>query len=203
MDNPSRSERSRKIAIQAALAIIARDGPGHLTFDAMARESGISKGGLMHQFPNKGAVLKALLEHEMEYFAKFSGDYLAATGDTLPEPSLSAQIAVLREVMSNPHPAAFAIIAALVEDPGLLSISRDAAEKTVQQIKAESDDPDLSLLRWQAAQGLALTVLFGMSPLSGKERERLFERLLDDRQWPAAGKRPARKTRSTRGDQRR
>jgi len=50
MDNATRSERSRTAAIQAALTIIARDGPGKLTFDAIARESGMSKGGLMHQF---------------------------------------------------------------------------------------------------------------------------------------------------------
>jgi len=71
MDNPSRSERSRKLAIEAAFTIIARDGPGQLTFDAIARESGISKGGLMHQFRTKGNVLKALLEHQTDYFENF------------------------------------------------------------------------------------------------------------------------------------
>ena len=57
MENAARSERSRKAAIQAALTIIARDGPGRLTLDAIARESGISKGGVMHQFRTKEAVL--------------------------------------------------------------------------------------------------------------------------------------------------
>ena len=45
MDNATRSERSRNVALDAALVIIARDGPGRLTLDAIARESGLSKGG--------------------------------------------------------------------------------------------------------------------------------------------------------------
>jgi Bacterial regulatory proteins, tetR family len=55
MDNATRSERSRNVALDAALVIIARDGPGRLTLDAIARESGLSKGGVMHHSaPRKG-----------------------------------------------------------------------------------------------------------------------------------------------------
>src|SRR6266436_1598840 len=77
MDNVTRSERSRKAALQAALTIIARDGPGRLTLDAIARESGLSKGGLMHQFRTKEGVLKALLERQMAHFEEFSTRYRA------------------------------------------------------------------------------------------------------------------------------
>ena len=43
MDNATRSERSRNAALEAAIAIIARDGPGRLTLDAIARESGSAR----------------------------------------------------------------------------------------------------------------------------------------------------------------
>ncbi|CAH0445969.1 hypothetical protein LMG10661_02105 [Ralstonia syzygii subsp. syzygii] len=184
VDNTTRSERSRKAAIQAALAILSRDGPGQLTFDAIARESGISKGGLMHQFPNKGAVLKALLEHQSEHFDKFTRGYLAAIGSDRPQANLAAQIATLRESLTTPHSVAFAILAALVEDPNLLAVNRQLDAETVARIRAEATDPDLSLLRLEAAKGLALSALFGLTSLSDEGRDRLFERLLDDRQWP-------------------
>ena len=208
MDNSSRSERSRKAVIQAALTIIARDGPGQLTFDAIARESGISKGGVMHQFPSKGALVKGLLEHQIEYFADFARDNLAMIGANRPEPALAAQIAIMRTAMSNPHPVAFVILAALVEDPSILSIAREAGAKSLQGIKAEASDPELSMLRWAAARGLLLDALFGLTPFPEKERERLFERLLDDRYWCSSPnvkkQRPARPARkSVRGDQRR
>jgi AcrR family transcriptional regulator len=193
MDNPSRSERSRNAAIQAALAIIARDGPGKLTFEALSRESGISKGGLMHQFRSKDEILKALLAYQTEYFDKFSRDYLATLGEGHTEPTLSAHIATSREAAAQPNSVALAIFAALVENPELLSGSRDAVAQSLECIKAEAADPDLAVLRWQAAQGLVLSTLLGMSPLSGEERERLFDCLLDESRWTpnAAAKKPA------------
>ena len=201
MDNTSRSERTRNAVIQAALAIIARDGPARLTLDAIARESGISKGGLMHQFRTKEAVVKALLEHQIEYFQDFSRRYMAENGSAQSEPHLATQIATLREHVARPHSAAFAILGAMAQEPGLLSITREVDAKMAKAIKAEAADPELATLRWMAARGLALTALFGMCPLSQEERERLFDRLLDDRQWsrsPAATQRsgtasPARK----------
>ncbi|AXE95210.1 TetR/AcrR family transcriptional regulator [Paraburkholderia sp. 22099] len=186
MDNPTRSERSRRAALQAALTIIARDGPGQLTFDAMSRESGISKGGLMHQFRTKTDVLKALLEHDIAHFENFSQRYLAQAGDTTPEANLAAEIATMREAAENPQAGGFAVLAALVEDPTLLSVTKEMSAQKVKRIKAEAADPDLALLRWSAARGLVFTTLLGLSPLSEKERGRLFDRLLDDSQWPAA-----------------
>lgn len=188
MDNASRSERSRKAALQAALTIIARDGPARLTLDAIARESGMSKGGLTHQFPTKEAVLKALLEHQVTHFEDFTRRYLASAGATTPQPHLAAQIATLREVVAQPHSVAFAILGAMHQDPSLLTITRDTDAKYAEAIKAEADDPELAMLRWTAAKGLALSTMFGLNPLPDKERDQLFERLLDDRQWAALSK---------------
>ncbi|MBG0812150.1 TetR family transcriptional regulator [Methylosinus sp. H3A] len=185
MDNASRSQRTRKAVIQAALAIIARDGPGRLTLDAIARESGVSKGGLMHQFRTKEAVLKALLEHQIEYFADFSRAYMAEHGAGQAEPHLAAQIATLRETLVEPHSVAFAIFGAVAQEPSLLSITRESDGVALEAIKAEAKDQDLALLRWAAARGLAVSALLGLCPLGEDERERLFDRLLDEGRWAA------------------
>jgi hypothetical protein len=94
-----------------------------------------------------------------------------------------------------------AILAALVEDPTLLSAVRESDAKRVKRVKSEAADPELALLRWEAARGLALTSLLGLCPLSDKERGRLFDRLLDERQWvgcSGAPKKP-RSVRASRG----
>ena len=185
MDNATRSERSRAAAIQAALAIIARDGPGRLTLDAIARESGISKGGVMHHFRTKEAVVTALLEHLTERFGKFTQDYLAETGPDKPGAILEAQIATLRESIATPHSAFFAILGAVAENPDLLSINRKAEAEALEAVKAEAADPELAVLRWMAARGLHMTTLLGTCPLSAEERDRLFDRLIDDARWSA------------------
>jgi len=197
MDNPSRSERTRNATIRAALAIIARDGPGRLTLDAIARESGISKGGLMHQFPTKRAVLKALLEHQIEHFDAFSRKYRAEQGAAHAEPHLAVQIATMREAIAGPDPVASAILAAMTEDPGLLAVTRDIDARSVAAIKAEAADPELAVLRWVAARGLVLAALLGTCPFSEAERARLFDRLLDDQQWSAPSRTGARAGRAS------
>lgn len=186
MDNPTRSERTRTAAINAALVILDRDGPGGLTFDSLSRESGISKGGLLHQFKNKSAILEALLEHQMAHFSQVSEGLMAEFSQTRPAPVLATQLAVLREASRQPNSVALALIAALVENPALLQINRDIAAKSIADITAEAADPEMAMMRWAAARGLLLSGLFGLCPFTDKERDRMFERLLDDDRWPAA-----------------
>jgi AcrR family transcriptional regulator len=183
MDNATRSERSRNAALEAAIAIIARDGPGRLTLDAIARESGLSKGGVMHQFRTKEAVLKALLERQMAHFEEFSIRYMAKVSGTSANPNLATQLATIREAATSPNSAALALVAAMVENPRLMALPREREMERMAAIREEAADPDLAMLRWAGAMGLLLSALFGMSPLGTEEHQRLFARLLDDGQW--------------------
>ena len=91
----------------------------------------------------------------------------------------------MREVIDQQPSAALAIMAALVEDPAPLQQVRDIDAENVKRIAAESGDPDLALLRWKAAG--PRSAMFGLCPLSADERARLFDRLLDETQWPSGG----------------
>lgn len=188
MDNATRSERSRNVALDAALVIIARDGPGRLTLDAIARESGLSKGGVMHQFRTKEGVLKALLERQIAHFGEFSTRYRAKAGVKSANPELVTDIATVREATNTQNSTALALLAAMVESPDLMAVTRESDLKHIAAIKAEAADPDLAMLRWAAARGLLLGALFGTSPIGKPERDRLFARLLDDSQWSALEK---------------
>jgi len=185
MDNASRSERTRKLAIEAALAIIAREGVGKLTLDAIARESGISKGGLLHQFRTKEAVLKALLEHQMAYFAEFARQYREAHAEGQASPNLALEIAKSRELLTHPSSVAFAVGLVVAQEPALMAEPRARTAADLERIRAEAADPDLAVLRWAAARGLALSAQLEISPLPQEEMRRLFARLADDSQWTA------------------
>jgi AcrR family transcriptional regulator len=183
MDNATRSERTRAAVIQSALAIIARDGAGKLTLDAIARESGISKGGVMHQFRTKQAVLEALLDHQIAHSDERTQAHLAKIDPAGGEANLQAQIAVLREVATDPTSVAFALVSAFAEDPGLLAIVRRSGEPKLQLLKDEAKDQDMALLRYVAARGLAIPALMGMCSLTPEERDHLFDLLQDTARW--------------------
>ncbi|EFD0391568.1 TetR family transcriptional regulator [Escherichia coli] len=46
--------------LESAAMIAGRDGIAALSLNAVAREAGVSKGGLLHHFPNKQALIYAL-----------------------------------------------------------------------------------------------------------------------------------------------
>lgn len=185
MDNTARSERTRKLVMDAALEILVRDGPARLTLDAIAREAGISKGGLMHQFRTKSSVIKALLVKQIEYFEQFSQAYIAEHRATSSEPELASQIAVAREAVMNPQQPAvvFAILGVLGEEPELMQMFQDIDCRRSDAIQAEAKDPDMAMLRWFAAQGMHLTSIFGIGVIDDAQRQRLFEMLADSSQW--------------------
>ncbi len=196
MDNQTRSEMSRRRAIEAAFTILTREGVGGLTFDSLSRESGISKGGLLHQFRTKQGVLCALLEHQRQQFEHMARDYMAKEGASKAEPNLASQIAIYRESVNQPHSVARAILAAIVENPTLLDDMKTSDAAKMKALQDEATDLDLSLLRYFAASGLAFHALLGLSPLGDSDRNRLFDRLLDEESWQAQKAPPKRRKRS-------
>lgn len=192
MDNNLRSQRTRDAAVQAALTIITRDGPGRLTIDAIARESGISKGGVLHQFRTKEAVLKALLEYQIGKSDAFFRKWLGQTPAEHKEPVLEAQISTLRVAAVQPTSTTLAIASAVGDNPDLLEGIRQNERERVERMKDEADDPRIALVRWSAARGLAFAAILGICPLSDTERESLFDYLQDGTVWGPALKPEAR-----------
>lgn len=52
--------------LAATRAVSARDGTAHVSIDAIAREAGLSRGGVLHNFPSKRALMVAMLEELLE-----------------------------------------------------------------------------------------------------------------------------------------
>src|SRR5687767_7614478 len=58
----SDSAATRQRLLEAANRIVRRDGGARLTLDAVAAEAGVSKGGVLYHFPNKDALIGAMLD---------------------------------------------------------------------------------------------------------------------------------------------
>jgi AcrR family transcriptional regulator len=183
MDNATRSERTRQAGIKAAFAIISRDGLAGLTFDALTRESGLSKGGLLHQFGTKKGIIEALLDHQSRYFKEFKDARLSPEHASTIERELHGEISFFRDTLGQPAAAHRAILSLLVQDQDRVQGVRASCEATLRGIRNESSDGDIAVLRWIASVGIALTSLLELSPLQDEERENLFNRLLDEQAW--------------------
>lgn len=59
---------TRQRLLETAIKTLRVRGANGLTLDLVAKESGVSKGGLLHHFPSKNALLEAILRYLIEDF---------------------------------------------------------------------------------------------------------------------------------------
>jgi AcrR family transcriptional regulator len=60
-----RAETTFDAILESAARILAREGPERLTTNRIARDAGVSVGSLYQYFPNKRAIVRALLERRI------------------------------------------------------------------------------------------------------------------------------------------
>jgi len=158
---------TRAKLLDAASAVIRRDGPQALTLDAVAAEAGVSKGGLLYHFKSKRELLDGLVDRWMDDFQR---DIDAESGNF-----------ARRYVAANDgaHAEEVGMLAALVADPQVLAAVRDRHETWQDRVASEGGDPVDATVARLAADGLWLADLLGTAPPRGELRERVLARLLE------------------------
>jgi AcrR family transcriptional regulator len=174
----SRRPSSRQAILQAAANLIAEAGTNHLTLDAVAARAGVSKGGLLYNFPNKQALLAAMIEQSIVHATAFLDN---SGGEGAPAPAeaiqtlLSGRLSWLRG--AGDSRAAHGMLAAMAERPALLEPIRRFQKTVWDKMKASGGDATGLWLVWLAAEGLLFGSLYQTSPLSAEERDRIMERM--------------------------
>ena len=158
---------TRAKLLDAAGAVIRRDGPQALTLDAVAAQAGVSKGGLLYHFRSKRELLDGLVGRWMDDFQR---DIDAESGNF-----------ARRYVAANDgaHAEEVGMLAALVADPQVLAAVRDRHETWQDRVATEGGDPVDATVARLAADGLWLADLLGTAPPRGELRERVLARLLE------------------------
>ena len=162
-------ERTKQKLLDAAGAVVRRDGPQALTLDAVAAEAGVSKGGLLYHYGTKQELIEALVAR---WLADFQTDIDAA------DPHF------VRGYVRASDPAGqvadeVGMLAALIADPSVLRTVRDQYGIWQDRVEREGRDPVDATVARLAADGLWLAELLGMGPPTGELRERVLQRLLE------------------------
>ena len=170
------SSDTRARLLDAAVAVVRRDGAQSLTLDAVAAQAGVSKGGLLYHFKSKRDLLDAMVEHWLAEWQEeidaesarggFVAGYVRAT-------HLGTADAQEREVE-------FALLAALIADPAVLEVVRERYRAWQDQLERESADPVDATIARLAADGLWIADLLGFAPPRGRLREQVLARLVRD-----------------------
>jgi AcrR family transcriptional regulator len=158
---------TRAKLLDAASAVIRRDGPRALTLDAVAAQAGVSKGGLLYHFASKRDLLDALVARWLD---EFQQDIDAAPGGFAERYVRASDGAKAEEA---------GLLAALVADPRALATVRERHAAWQDRVVTESADPVGATVARLAADGLWLADLLGVAPPAGGLREQVLARLLE------------------------
>ncbi|MBF9235185.1 TetR/AcrR family transcriptional regulator [Microvirga alba] len=166
-------KNSREKILDAAAELVSEIGSGRLTLDAVAERAGLSKGGLLYNFPSKDALLQGMIQRMID---EVSAEKEALRGQTAPGPNLEARLCtatMLNMRCGNMREIANGLLAASSENPRLLEPVRQIIKETLERLKETSDDLDASLLAWLAVEGLSNFEIHDLSPFSEQDRERI------------------------------
>lgn len=106
----------RDVLLDAAEAVVLRDGAGNLTFDAVAKEAKVSKGGVLYAFGNKDALIDAMLGRVVSSYDRVVEEFLAIRGDS-PETRIHAYVEANRNEDAEVIARAVALMASFMRAP--------------------------------------------------------------------------------------
>ncbi len=152
--------RTRRVVLDAAAKVVGTHGSG-ASVDAIAREAGVSKSGLLHHFRSRDQLLFALAEDIAEQFAatvyaavdprdhapgRLVRGYVNATFEDLLDGSTVPEQAMLAATLSTV--------------PGVPEVLQRDKQRWREAFDADGLHPQRALLIVRAADGVAIAGLY-------------------------------------------
>ncbi|MBN9670074.1 TetR/AcrR family transcriptional regulator [Roseibium aggregatum] len=170
------SRDSKSDILDAAVEVIRRSGAPGLTIDAVAEESGFSKGGVLYNFPTKDALIKGMVKH---LAGQFEVEIAAARERNLASscPTLSAMVDVTEGWLREHRDVAQAVLATKADRPELSEPFVEAKQRLKAAIEAETDSLGKAWAIWSCLEGLHFSEAHCISLFSDQERASVFAEL--------------------------
>lgn len=180
-----RKATSREDILNAATVVAAREGASRLTIDAVAREVGLSKAGLLYSFPSKEALLTALLTRVIDKMEENApGDDVPisrvcydADGVKVEKPHLRHDMRIFRHFLQDDTDLPRAILIAGAQNPELLDPFRAFLGAKMDRVCTQACDSILALVLVAAMDGLMFQHLLKLPPVEPEIREKILERI--------------------------
>lgn len=171
--------QTREAVLNASARIIGRLGVSAFTIDAVAKEAGITKGGVLHHFPSKEALIDGLIDEVIAALQARIGDALAAEAEGTPGRWLRAYIRTIFAVEDEVLNLIPALASAVTADERMIERIRRSVEASQMAAIAHEDDPTQATIVRLAVDGFLFTKAFNLNVLDADARAAVYERLLE------------------------
>lgn len=167
------------LLLAAANKVVVKQGVDALTSDAVAIEAGVSKGGLLHHFPSKEALITGMVQQALDKFVETLHQELEKDlAPNTPGHWVRAYIRASALDDQENYELHFNLLAANFINPALLKPMRDFWQECHTQIMSSGLDPAIATVIRLAMDGLWLTHLHDFAPLQDPLRSQVIETAL-------------------------
>ncbi|MBF2088841.1 MAG: TetR family transcriptional regulator [Synechococcales cyanobacterium K44_A2020_017] len=175
----SRSD-TREALLKAASQVVIDKGVEALTLDAVAKQAGVSKGGLLYHFPNKDALIGGMVEHLIQEFeAVLQTEYEQDDAPGTPGQWVRAYIRATLQ-FSKQSLALIARLTSIAADaPNLFEAANVYDQQFRQRIEASGMAPTKATIILLAIDGLWLSEVFQVGTLEEPRLAQVVETLLE------------------------
>lgn len=165
--------KRRELILDAAEELVMDLGAAHLTMDAVAARASVSKGGVLHHFPTKTALIQAMLDRLLATFAADLEAIERIAGTSL-KGHLRAWIALAQTTDARLDRICAALLSASANDPDLLKPFAQMLRQRMDSYQLERPCDGLISVIFTAIEGYWLFNALGLSPLSGEAKSAFF-----------------------------
>lgn len=148
--------------------VIAKKGLNSFTLEEVAKEAGISKGGLLYHFPSKDKLIQGLIQFYMEQFENKIDK----------KRWLKSLVKEHFNYDSENSPCITGLLAAVAMNQELLEPVKENNKKLLERIN-DSKDPVMGMIIYLACYGMAFFKLFCMNEFSREDIQKISDKLMD------------------------
>jgi AcrR family transcriptional regulator len=153
--------------LDAVERLLVKGGVDAVRLDAAAAEAGVSKGGLLHHFPSKLALVQGVVRRLVDRFeAVLPGAFTRAWLDA------SIPVAAPDEDGAGPSAVPVALLAA-AGGPAVLDVLQERYRTWQARLDQDGLPPGVSSLVRMAVDGWWTACLLGLAPPRGADHHRL------------------------------
>ena len=166
----------REAVLDAAERVVSREGAAHLTLEAVAIESRISKGSVLYDYKTKRGLIRAIIERRVAAEEARVQAFVDEVGQ--PNAHIRGKLAAAsRSLSDQDRTVALTLCAALAQDAGLREPIQRSYRDLIARITSHSSQPRGAMLAFLAIEGMLLMERFGLHSWTEGEREGLIAEL--------------------------
>lgn len=176
----ARNSNIRERVLEAAIQSVVSSGSIQFSLEGVAARAGVSKGGLLHHFRSKAALLEAMVDRVIADYDRELHEVAANEGEGVAD-HVRLQTYLTRSFsgLGKARPTARVVLAVQAEQPELLKPLHDYFRRRVRGLKKHASPRVGEVLALMLmADGLWIFDALGAQPFGKAERDLVLKAAL-------------------------